>query len=219
MRIMTKLATVLRGGVRESAEAVIDANGLRIFAQEIQDCETNINHSKQQLAGIIADKISVKRDLDALLQRKQRQEQHITQCLEEHKEAEALTIAERIAEQQTNISRQQQHYQQLSEYADSLQQSLQKMAQRLCAYRSEYHMLQATDNMQSVQRKFSSHSNNSVSHYTDMQDSLSRIKQRQQRFSDNMKAMDQVEASLDNTNLDDDHDSPTAHDILDALRQ
>ena len=56
MGIIHKLATALRGSMRESAEQLVDANGLRIFAQEIHECKTNIQHSKQQLAAIIVQK-------------------------------------------------------------------------------------------------------------------------------------------------------------------
>ena len=66
MRIMHKLATALRGGVRETAEVVIDANSLRIFAQEIHECENHISQSKQQLASIMAEKMRIKREIQLI---------------------------------------------------------------------------------------------------------------------------------------------------------
>ena len=45
MRIITKLFTAVRGGARESAELVIDANGLRIFAQRFMNVKT-ISHNQ-----------------------------------------------------------------------------------------------------------------------------------------------------------------------------
>ena len=219
MGIITKLTSALRGGLRESAEVVIDANGLRIFAQEIHDSESNIKQSKQQLAAIIAEKARVKRELEPLLKQLKSQENKITQLLAENKEAEALKIAERIAEQAPLLKRQQQHYQQLKDYADNLQKSLKKMVARLSAYRSEYQMLQATDNLQSAQRKLSMNSNNdSLSKFSDMKDSLSRIQQRQQQFSDQMTAMDEVEAYLDDSGLEENNTANSANAILAALR-
>ena len=218
MRIITKLTTALRGGLRETAEVVIDANGLRIFAQEIHDCETNVKHSKQQLASIIAEKARVKRELDHLSKHTKSREEKIILLLAENKEEEALRLAELIAEQAPTLKRQQQHYQQLQDYADNLQQSLKKRVARLSTYRSEYQMLQATDNLQSAQRKLSTNSNSTLSKFSDMQDSLSRIQQRQQQFSDQMTAMDEVEAYLDDSGFATDDTTSSAKEILEALR-
>lgn len=218
MGIINKLTSALRGGLRESAEEMIDMNGLRIFAQEIHDCETNIKHSKQQLASIIAEKSGVKRELDQLLKRDQQREEKITQLLDENKEAEALKVAQLMAEQAPMLKRQQKHYQQLKDYTENLQQNLKRMATRLSDYRAEYQMIQATDTMQSAQTKLSTNSANTQSKFSDMQESLSRIQQRQQQFSDKMNAMDEVEAYLDDSGLEVDNTTSSAKEILEALR-
>ena len=36
MSILKKLFTAVRGGAREAGEAIVDANGIRIFEQEIE---------------------------------------------------------------------------------------------------------------------------------------------------------------------------------------
>ena len=37
MSVFKKIMTALRGGAREAGEAIVDANGIRIFEQEIKD--------------------------------------------------------------------------------------------------------------------------------------------------------------------------------------
>ena len=90
MRIMAKIATALRGGVRESAEVVIDANGLRIFAQEIHECENHIRQSKQQLASIMAERKRVNREVKNAQTEIHTIEQRITERLEQDDEGHAL---------------------------------------------------------------------------------------------------------------------------------
>jgi len=218
MGIMQKLATAFRGGLRESAEVVIDTQGLRIFAQEIHECEENIKHSKTQLASILAEKVRIKRELDSLLKVAASREEKVAQLLQANNETEALRVAELIAANEPTLKRQEQHYQQLSEHASGLQQNLKKMVNRLESYRNEYHMLKSTENLQSAQRKLSTNSNSTQSRFGDMQSSLERIQQRQQQFTDQMDAMQQVDDYLGEknsgaTNLD------SAKDILEAIRK
>jgi phage shock protein A len=48
MNVFAKLFTAVRGGVREAAEVVVDTHALRIFEQEIHECESvilpNVNY-------------------------------------------------------------------------------------------------------------------------------------------------------------------------------
>jgi phage shock protein A len=55
MRVFTKLVTAVRGSGREAAEAVVDANAIRIFGQEIYDCEAAIQQAKRDLSRVVAE--------------------------------------------------------------------------------------------------------------------------------------------------------------------
>jgi phage shock protein A len=193
---MTKLATALRGGVRESAEVIIDANSLRIFSQEIHECENHITHSKHQLASIIAEKKRVEREIDAIQASISQYEKRMADYLQQDDEASALKLAQQVSEKEAFLERNQQHCQKLFNHEQQLQQTLQKMINRLDNFRSEYRMAQATGKMQNAQGKLANRSDGALSRFGDMQDSLSRIRERQQQFSDEMEAMDQIDANL-----------------------
>lgn len=196
MRIMHKLATALRGSVRETAEMVIDSNGLRIFAQEIHECEDHIRKTKDHLAQLIAEKMRVKRELDALENTIQRQEADIVQKLEQGEEQAALLLAQSVADKTPILEQQRQHYQQQTEHEQRLQATLQTMVNKLQTYRAEYRLAQTTAKMQESQGRLAYSGGGSVAHFNDMQDSLARIKERQQGFADEIAAMEQVDASL-----------------------
>ena len=48
MSVLKKIITAVRGGAREVGEFVVDANGTRIFEQEIKDAETHLRKSKMR---------------------------------------------------------------------------------------------------------------------------------------------------------------------------
>ena len=46
MSILKKIATAFRGGAREVGELIVDANGTRIFEQEIKDAQDHMHKAK-----------------------------------------------------------------------------------------------------------------------------------------------------------------------------
>ena len=217
---MAKIATALRGGVRESADVVIDANGLRIFAQEIHECENHIRQSKQQLASIMAERKRVNREVKSAQAEITAIEQRIIERLEQNDENLALKLAQQVSGKESLLERNQKHAKQLEDHEEQLQQTLQLMINKLNNYRSEYRMAKSTGNMQSVQRKLSTHGNNVTSHFGDMQDSLDRIRERQQQFSDEMQAMDQIDANLSGVSTNQtDELKASAQEILDRIKR
>lgn len=220
MRIMQKLATALRGGVRETAEMVIDANSLRIFAQEIHECEMHIKQTKQHLAQIIAEKMRIKREMDTIKFNICRYEKDIATKLEQGDEAAAMRVAQCVADKEPILDRQEQNYHQVSQHEQQLQKTLKNMVSKLENYQMEYRLVQATAKMQDSQDRMAIGSKGALSHFGDMQDSVSRIKERQQKFADQMTAMEQIDAELaGGLSCPDDTLIISAKDILERVKQ
>ncbi|CAA6814002.1 MAG: Unknown protein [uncultured Thiotrichaceae bacterium] len=218
MRIMQKLTTALRGSVRETAEIVIDANSLRIFAQEIHECEQHIRKTKEHLAQLIAEKMRVKRELGALETTLQRQESEITKKLEQDNENAAMQLAQSVADKEPILEQHRLHYQQLTEHEQRLQNTLQGMVNKLGTYQAEYRLAQTTAKMQQSQSRLAFGSAGGTAHFSDMQDSLTRVKERQQRFADEVTAMEQVDAKLSGLDIDTQTQQQSAKDVLDRIK-
>jgi phage shock protein A len=201
---MSKIATAFRGSVRESAEVIIDANSLRIFAQEIHECENHVTQTKHQLASIIAEKSRVEREVDIIQTSIEQYETRMAKLLQQDDEVSALKLAEQVSIKEAFLQRNQKHAEQLQNHQDQLQQTMHKMISRLDNFRSEYRMAKSTGRMQNAQSKLASHSSGSLSRFGDMQDSLDRIREKQQQFSDEMNAMDQINAALSGQQENDD---------------
>lgn len=211
MSIMRKIATALRGSIRENAETVINNNRLRIFAQEIYEYEQTINHAKQRLAAILAEKAIIKRDQATTTKQLQSKEKKIKTLIQNEQEKEALYIAQLIADQLPIQKRQQHHVEQITQQVNELQLDLKTRVNQLAHYQAEYHLLKATDQLQSTQKQWAS------SPLNDIQESIHHIHQQQQYTSDQINAAKQVDDFLNDQAIDE-HNQP-ANTILERIRQ
>ena len=216
---MAKIATAFRGSVRETGEAIIDANSLRIFAQEIHECENHITQTKHQLASIIAEKKRVERELKRHQKSIEQYEKRIADYLSQDDEDAAMSLAQQLTEKESFLQRNQKHCQQLQAHEDQLIATLKKMASRVASYRSELRMAESTGRMQSAQSKLANHSTGTLSRFGDMQDSLDRIQEKQQQFSDEMNAMDEINSKLNGTPTVDENLKASAREIIERVRR
>lgn len=191
-----KLSTATRGGTREILEHAVDANALRILSQEIYECESSLKESKQHLANVIAEKISIKRQLDGQKRRISAKEDAIRARLEEQDETTALLLAEELAQLEGWVKTQQQQHDQLQDYENNLLQALKKTAFSLSQYRNELNMARAVDQSQKSVGKLSIHENKHSNKFANMQESLDRIKQKHESFDDQMQAMQNIESHI-----------------------
>ena len=66
MTILGKILTLLRGSVRELGESVIDANGTRIYEQEIVEAKAAVAKAKEELTSVMAKQMQSAREIDRL---------------------------------------------------------------------------------------------------------------------------------------------------------
>ncbi|MCZ6829930.1 MAG: PspA/IM30 family protein [Gammaproteobacteria bacterium] len=95
MSVFTKLATLLRAGVRESAEAVTDANAIRIYRQEIIDAESMLTQRRDALAAMIAARKELEDDIQASQRRIAKREQQLAKLPAEERSEDLLQLAAR----------------------------------------------------------------------------------------------------------------------------
>ena len=196
MSITNKLASALRGGVREAAEGVIDANSIRILGQEIHDFENDISDSKQKLALIITQAMQVERQISQAHEATKEKELKVIALLESGNEEGATVIAEEIAELEAKTSQLTSHKKNLRSHEQTLKASLKTMVSHLDTYKSEYNMAKANENMHKAQSKLATTDLKSKNRLASINDSLQRIQSRQQDTTDHMGAMEQVEADF-----------------------
>ena len=196
IQLLQKISTAMRGGTREVLEDVVDANSLRILSQEIYECETSLRESKEHLANVVAEKLSLKRKLDAQKDVIDSKEAAIREQLAQGNESVAMQLAGDLADHEAVRERQQGHFDQLFSYEQNLLQVLKNTAHTLGQYRSELGMARATQQAQKSMGKLSVHRNIHSDNFSKLQDSIDRIRSKQEGFNDKMQAMQEVEAHM-----------------------
>ncbi|OMH25760.1 PspA/IM30 family protein [Motiliproteus sp. MSK22-1] len=196
MQLIQKLVTAMRGSTREALEVVIDANALRILDQEIIDCEKGIQQAKQELTQVVAEKLRLKREIDALTQSVEEQEQLAVSALTNNQQDVALEIAQSIAERESLLKNQQKKHEKLHQHAQQLEKSLKTALQHVERYRLELRMAQATNNAHKASQRLVSSGTGITNGLLEMESTLARIQLTQERFSDKLEATAQVESAV-----------------------
>lgn len=196
MYLIEKLATAIRGGTREVLESAVDANALRILAQEIYECESRLRESKQHLTQVMADKLRLQRVLEANRLRIVDKEQAIRIKLQHGDDAAAMRLADELAQLESTLTQQQQQHEQLQDYEQRVLQALKNTGYKLEQYRAELRMAQATRHAQQAVGQLSRHSHCQADGFARMQDSLERVKSQQQYCADRLQAAEQIDAYL-----------------------
>ena len=201
MSIFKKIISALRGGVRETGEAIVDANSTRIFEQEIRDSEKHVTIAKRDLTEVMAKQMQAARELAQLQVSIKEHEGYTMQALNQGNEALAIEVAEKIAELENSATDQQQANESYLKSADRLKALIKKSERQLTDYKRQLSMVKTT---QSVQKATSAITDNFVASNSKLlsaKDSLERIKQKQTLFDDKLKAAEQLESENSDTSL------------------
>ena len=200
MSILKKIVTALRGGAREVGEAVVDANAIRILEQEIHDQQNAIAKAKDALTEVMADESKTGRQINAIKDRIAEHEGYASQALEKGDEALALEVAEKIAEYENELAEMQPVLDGYKASVASLKDQIRKAEKSIQEHKRELSVVKTTERVQKARVSVNSSLSSGVSKSAAARDSLNRIKERQQRLDDKIKAAETLNA--ENTDAD-----------------
>lgn len=200
--VFNKLWTALRGGAREIGDAVVDANGIRIFEQEIKDAEENIKKAKRSLTEVMAQRMQADRKVQNLTNSITEHEDYAAKALEKQDEALALEVAEKIAQYETERAEQQAIVARLDQQIEQLKNNIKKAEKTIADHQRELSIVRTTESVQkaTVQVVENISSNNST--MNSARESLERIKKRQQMRQDQLEAGDILESEFSGNDLE-----------------
>ncbi len=225
MLVMQKITTAFRGAARESAEKMVDANAIRIFEQEIYDCENSMHQAKHDLARVIAERMRLQRVHDQRCEAVSLRESQTLEALDKKEEDLARELAAWIAEQEKAGNDEKTALKRLAEHEDKLRSTLKAAVKHIQHYRRELRLVQATQSSQQATRALASKANTLGARIVDMQESLERIQARQQEFDDMQEALmkigddpghQQLDSKLKQAGITTDH---AADSVLERIRQ
>lgn len=185
--------TAIRGGANEVGEGIVDANSTRIFEQEIRDAENHLTKAKRDLTSVMAQQMSSAREVDRIKRDVAEHEGYVAKALEQDNEALALQVAEKIANLENDLSTQQQALDSFSGSADRLKDLVKKGERQVGEFKRQLSMVKTTNSVQKATSAITDNFSSSNSKLLNAKDSLERIKAKQQKFDDQLKAAEALD--------------------------
>ncbi len=202
MSIFKKIMTAIRGGASEVGESIVDSNATRIFEQEIRDAENHLTKAKRDLTGVMAQQMSSSREVDRVKREIAEHEGYAVQALEKGDEALALAVAEKIAALESELATSQQSLDSFEGSANRLKDLVKKSERQVAEYKRQLSMVKTTDSVQKATSAITDNFSSSNSKLLSAKDSLERIKAKQQKFDDQMKAAEVLESENSDNSLE-----------------
>ena len=193
--------TAIRGGATEIGESIVDSNATRIFEQEIRDAEHHLTKAKRDLTGVMAEQMSASRDVDRLKRDVAEHEGYAVQALEKGDESLALAVAEKIANLESELTTQQQALDSFSGNATRLKELVKKSERQVAEFKRQLSMVKTTESVQKYTSAITDNFSSINSKLLNAKDSLERIKAKQQKFDDRMKAAEVLESEDSDNSL------------------
>jgi phage shock protein A len=200
--VFDKLWTALRGGAREIGDAIVDANGIRIFEQEIKDATDNIATAKRSLTEVMARKMQAARKVAELGEAITQNERFATQALGQNNEALALEIAGKIAGLENDRSEQAAIVTRLDHQIEQLKAHIKKAEKLIADHERELAIVRTTESVQKATEQVVENVAANNSSLNSARDSLERIKKRQEMKQDQMAAGEILDRELGDQGLD-----------------
>jgi phage shock protein A len=202
MSIFKKIMTAIRGGASEVGESIIDSNATRIFEQEIRDAENHLTKAKRDLTGVMAEQMAASREVDRLKREINEHEGYAGQALEKGDETLALAVAEKIANLESELTSQQQALDSYQGSANRLKELVKKSERQVAEHKRQLSMVKTTESVQKATSAITDNFSSSNSKLLSAKDSLERIKAKQQKFDDKMKAAELLDSEDSDKSLE-----------------
>ncbi|MGQ8364414.1 PspA/IM30 family protein [Glaciecola sp. 1036] len=199
MNIFSKLFSALKGGANEMGEAVVDANAIRIFEQEIREAKADLAKAKESEISLVASKKQNEAKITQLEKQIEEYESHASAALEKGDEALALETAGHIAKLESDKATTMESVSQFSSHCDKIRAQIVKTENQIKEMESQLSQVKATDSVHKAQQSIHSNLNSGSSSVASAKESLERIKEKQADFEAKQAAAEELEtaSSLD----------------------
>ncbi|WP_263078374.1 PspA/IM30 family protein [Endozoicomonas sp. Mp262] len=225
MKIWSKVITALKGATNEVGEAIADNNALRILDQEIREASDQLQHSKTQLASIMAKHKLATHKCTELQDKIAEYEAYAIKALEQGNKALAKEVAGKIADYETQLGSDQELEKSFAESVSCLKKAIAESESNLRRLKQQVDTVKATESVQKAQESCAARHSGVNSKMATATDSLERIKRRQAERAAQMEAASEIAGDTVEADLQSKlkaagitKDSSDAHAVLERLK-
>ncbi len=201
MSILKQLWTAIRGTATEAGEAIVDSQAIRIMEQEMRDAKKHLNQAKENLTKVMAEKMAVEREVVRLKKEIDAHEGYASQALDKNDEALALEIADKIVEFSNELEAQEELLSSYDSNIGNLKNTIKVTSRNISSLERELSVVKTTESVQKASSAAAAKFSGSNSALRSATESLERIKQKQQKRSDQMKAAIALQNEADDSDL------------------
>lgn len=202
MSVIKKIVTLLRGSARELGESIVDANGVRIYEQEIVDARNAVTQAKAELAGVMAKEMQSAREIERTRSEVERLENLAVEALEKQKEDLAEEVAAKVAEQEAELERQTQLHADYALQSSRLKDLIKSAENKIREHERAIQMAKATESVHKATQSISESVGVTGSKLASAKESLERIQKRHEDFTDRMAAAEALERETGTKSLE-----------------
>ena len=196
MSIFVKLNTLFRAGGREAAEALLDANSLRVYEQEIVDAESMLLRQREGMAVRIASREELAREINQVEQQIRKAEEKAALLIAAEKQEHMLELAAaEIATLERRLAALREQHQECCREIDSDEARLRGLVGEIKQHRRDLKLLRSQEARHGGSR--SSAGNTLAARLQALRDSRQGIRERLAGNNDLEAGVEEVARRLD----------------------
>lgn len=202
MSVWSKLSALFRGTAHDGAQAVVDANALRILDQEIRDADNAQAKARDDMAALVARRRMLETEARNFTDQAQKYEASARAALAKGNEELALEVAQRIADLERDANTKIGQVAELRAAEDKLRQVIATTDGKIEALRREIEVVKVNESVQRAQSAVVARTAGAGSAMGSAADSLKRIKERQAIRGEKFRAAEELEDRRTGADLD-----------------
>lgn len=203
MGFLNSVWSTLRGYGNEANDAFVDHHGIRIMEQEIRDAKDNQRKANESLTDVMAEQKSIARKVNDLKASTDEYGAAIEKLLEQGNESLAMETAEKLATIETDLDSNQVVLDGYNEQVSELKVIVKESAKQIEALSREVAIIKSTEAAQKASEATAAQFNGTNSSLRSATSSMERIKAKQQKRKDKMKAARELSRETTGADLND----------------
>ena len=203
MGFLNNVFNTIRSYGNEANDAFVDSQGIRIMEQEIRDAEKNQHKASESLTDVMVEQKKIARIVANLQASIKEYAEAIGKLLDAENETLAMETAEKLAELETDLDSNQAVLDSYNEQVKELKVIIKDSAKQMDALKREVSIVKSTEAAQKASEATAAQFSGSNSALRSASASMERIKAKQQKRKDKMKAARELANETNGTDLKD----------------
>lgn len=179
MSVWRKLVTAIKGSANEAAEAVVDANLMKILDQEMREAKEAIGKARDEKARMTANKIMKEKSVAEMMTEIERRTEAARTAKQQGDEALAVEIIESVLKLRDKVETDQALADQYKKTEEGMDNALKQSQSRVETLQRKIETAKANEALLEAQKATSVNASSSNARLSNAMSSLERLEQRQ----------------------------------------